>query len=127
MRLDNLASGFTGAIHIINKMRPQGSRFALTDIGRLDTNVREMLERVKPEVIKLDMREIDTFEDKEEEDFMREIKAYAEANHAMLIADHMESPAQLSRVWPHDIQYIQGDGIVPPMEKFAFDFNEPLF
>ena len=127
LRLDNLASGFTGAIHIINKMRPQGSRFALTDIGRLDTNVREMLERVKPEVIKLDMREIDTFEDKEEEDFMREIKAYAEANHAMLIADHMESPAQLSRVWPHDIQYIQGDGIVPPMEKFAFDFNEPLF
>ena len=127
LRLDNLANGFTGAVHLINKMRPQGSRFALTDIGRLDTNVREMLERVKPEVIKLDMREIDTFEDKEEEDFMREIKAYAEANHAMLIADHMESPAQLSRVWPHDIQYIQGDGIVPPMEKFAFDFNEPLF
>ena len=127
LRLDNLANGFTGAIHLIDKMRPQGSRFALSDIGRLDDNVREMLERIKPEVVKLDMREIDTFEDKEEEDFMKEIKAYAEAHHAMIIADRMESPAQLSRVWPHDIQYIQGDGMVPPMEKLAFDFNEPLF
>ena len=114
-------------MHLINKMRPQGFRFALADVGRMDTTVREMLERVKPEIIKLDMREIDTFEDREEEEFMREVKKYAEEHHTMLIADHMESPAQLSRVWPHDIQYIQGDGIVPPMDKFAFDFNEPLF
>lgn len=127
LKLENLANGFTGAIHLINKMRPQGSRFALADVGRMDTTVREMLERVKPEVIKLDMREIDTFEDQEEEEFMREIKKYAEEHHTMLIADHMESPAQLSRVWPHDIQYIQGDGIVPAMDKFAFDFSEPLF
>ena len=127
LRLDNLANGFTGAVHLINKMRPQGSRFALAGVGRMDTTVREMLERIKPEVIKLDMREIDTFEDREEEEFMREVKKYAEEHHTMLIADHMESPAQLSRVWPHDIQYIQGDGIVPPMDKFAFDFNEPLF
>ena len=127
LKLENLANGFTGAIHLINKMRPQGSRFALADVGRMDTTVREMLERVKPEVIKLDMREIDTFEDNEEEEFMREIKKYAEEHHTMLIADHMESPAQLSRVWPHDIQYIQGDGIVPPIDKFSFDFNEPLF
>ena len=127
LKLENLANGFTGAIHLINKMRPQGSRFALADVGRMDTTVREMLERVKPEVIKLDMREIDTFEDQEEEEFMREIKKYAEEHHTMLIADHMESPAQLSRVWPHDIQYIQGDGIVPPIDKFSFDFNEPLF
>ena len=127
LKLENLANGFTGAIHLINKMRPQGSRFALADVGRMDTTVREMLERVKPEVIKLDMREIDTFEDHEEEEFMREIKKYAEEHHTMLIADHMESPAQLSRVWPHDIQYIQGDGIVPPIDKFSFDFNEPLF
>ena len=127
LKLENLANGFTGAIHLINKMRPQGSRFALADVGRMDTTVREMLERVKPEVIKLDMREIDTFEDLEEEEFMREIKKYAEEHHTMLIADHMESPAQLSRVWPHDIQYIQGDGIVPPIDKFSFDFNEPLF
>jgi len=127
LKLENLANGFTGAIHLINKMRPQGSRFALADVGRMDTTVREMLERVKPEVIKLDMREIDTFEDNEEEEFMCEIKKYAEEHHTMLIADHMESPAQLSRVWPHDIQYIQGDGIVPPIDKFSFDFNEPLF
>lgn len=127
LRLDNLANGFTGAVHIINKMRPQGSRFALAGIGRMDTTVREMLERIKPEVIKLDMREIDTFEDREEEEFMREVKKYAEEHHTMLIADNMESPAQLSRVWPHDIQYIQGDGIVPPMDKFSFDFSEPLF
>ena len=127
LKLENLANGFTGAVHLINKMRPQGCRFALADVGRMDTTVREMLERVKPEIIKLDMREIDTFEDREEEEFMREVKKYAEEHHTMLIADHMESPAQLSRVWPHDIQYIQGDGIVAPMDKFAFDFNEPLF
>jgi len=127
LKLENLANGFTGAVHLINKMPPAGGRFALADVGRMDTTVREMLERVKPEIIKLDMREIDTFEDREEEEFMREVKKYAEEHHTMLIADHMESPAQLSRVWPHDIQYIQGDGIVPPMDKFAFDFNEPLF
>lgn len=127
LRLEALASGFTGAMHLIERMRPQGCRFALSDVGRLDTSIREMMERVKPEVLKLDMREIDTFEDKEEEEFMSEIKGYAEAHHAMIIADHMESPAQLSRVWPHDIQYIQGDGIVPPMDKFDFDFSEPLF
>ena len=127
LRLDNLANGFTGAVHLIEKMRPQGSRFALAGVGRMDATVREMLERVKPEVIKLDMREIDTFEDREEEEFMREVKKYAGEHHTMLIADNMESPAQLSRVWPHDIQYIQGDGIVPAMDKFTFDFNEPLF
>ena len=127
LRLDNLANGFTGAVHLINLMRPQGSRFALAGVGRIDTTVQEMLKRVKPEIIKLDMHEIDTFEDREEEEFMREIKKYAEEHNTMLIADNMESPAQLSRVWPHDIQYIQGDGIVPPMDKFSFDFSEPLF
>lgn len=127
LRLDAVANAFSGAKRLIELMRPQGSRFALTDVGRLDNEVKELLERVKPEVIKLDMREIDTFEDKEEEDFMHAVKAYAEANQVMIIADHMESPAQLSRVWPYDIQYIQGDGIVPPLEKFNFDFSEPLF
>ena len=29
LKLENLANGFTGAVHLINKMRPQGCRFAL--------------------------------------------------------------------------------------------------
>lgn len=127
LRLDAVTNAFSGATHLIELMRPQGSRFALTDVGRWDDDVKDLLSRIKPEVIKLDMREIDTFEDKEEEDFMHAVKAYAEANQVMLIADHMESPAQLSRVWPYDIQYIQGNGILPPLEKFHFDFSEPLF
>lgn len=127
MSIDVLSNAFSGAMNFINALREHGAQFALTEVGRFDDDIRELLTRMKPEVLKLDMREIDTFEDDEEQRFMGQVKAYADENNVMLIADHMESPAQLSRVWPYDIKYLQGDGMVPPMDGFSFDFSEPLF
>lgn len=127
MSIDVLSNAFSGAMNLINAMRPLGTQFALTEVGRFDDDIRELLARMKPEVIKLDMREIDTFEDDEEQRFMGQVKTYAEENGVMLIADYMESPAQLSRVWPYDIKHLQGNGMVPPMDGFTFDFSEPLF
>lgn len=127
LKIDTANTGYSGAQRLMNKMRPLGAKFAISEIGRFDDEVKEIFERVKPEVVKLDMREIDTFEDDEEVRFMTAIKDYANEHKVMLIADHMESPAQLSRVWPYDIQFLQGDGMVPAMKHFDFNFNEPLF
>lgn len=127
IRLDTLINNYSGASRLIETLRPLGARFAISEIGRIDDEVNELFKLVQPEVIKLDIREIDTFEDDEEDRFMAKIKEYAEAHNVMLIADHMESPAQLSRVWPHDIGYLQGDGMVPPLDGFYYDFDEPLF
>lgn len=125
--VDALTAAYSGATQLIERLRPLGARFALADIGRLDDELLDLLERMKPEVLKLDIREIDTFEDEEETRFMDAIKGYAEANNATIIAAEMESPAQLSRVWPYDIQFLQGDGMVAAVEDFRFNFNEPLF
>ena len=122
-----LNSAFSGALNFINALRPLGTQFALTEVGRFDEDIRELLTRMKPDILKLDMREIDTFEDDEEQRFMAAVKNYTDENGVMIIADYMESPAQLSRVWPYDIKYLQGNGMVPPMDGFTFDFSEPLF
>lgn len=127
LSIDVLSNAFSGAMNFINALRPHGTQFALIEVGRFDDDIRELLTRMKPEIIKLDMREIDTFEDDEEQRFMKLVKDYAEENNVMLIADHMESPAQLSRVWPYDIKFLQGDGMVPPMDGLDYDFSEPLF
>lgn len=125
--LDSAINAFSGALKFSEIMHQKGGKTALTEVGRFDDEVTELLSRLKPDVIKLDMREIDTFEDDEEERFMSALKAYAEEHKQTIIVDHMESPAQLSRVWPYDLQLLQGDGMVPPMETFNYDFSEPLF
>ncbi|SUO97502.1 EAL domain-containing protein [Suttonella ornithocola] len=127
LKVDTANNAYSGAKRLIDKMRPLKARFAISEIGRFDEEIKEILERIQPEVLKLDMQEIDTFEDDEEDRFMSAVKEYAQAHQTILIADRMESPAQLSRVWPHDIQYLQGDGMISAMEHFDFDFNEPLF
>ncbi|UJF24804.1 EAL domain-containing protein [Suttonella sp. R2A3] len=125
--LDAAVNAFSGSLIFTKKMVKAGARIALSNIARLDDEVLELLQHVKPQVIKLDMREIDTFEDEEEERFMQAVKTWAEKAGAMIIVDHMESPAQLSHVWPYDLQYLQGDGMVGPIEDFTFNFDEPLF
>ena len=30
-------------------------------------------------------------------------------------------------VWRNDLNILQGDGIVKPIEGFNYDFNDPLF
>lgn len=122
--MDSAINAFSGTMHMIEKMRPLGARVAITEIARFDEEIKEIFGRIKPDVIKLDMREIDTFEEDEETRFMEAIKGYAEEHNATLIVDHMESPAQLSRVWPYDLQILQGDGIVPPLANFTYDFTE---
>ncbi|WP_233119936.1 EAL domain-containing protein [Rappaport israeli] len=125
--VDVMTNAFSGAMALVEHMRPQGSRFALTQIGRLDESVESLLSHLNPEVLKLDMREIDTYEEEEEARFMTAIKEYEKEHGAMIIAAEMESPAQLSHVWPYEIQYLQGDGMVPAIRGFNFDFSEPLF
>lgn len=125
--IDGFHNCYSGAMKMVERLRPLGVRFALSDLARYDDDIEGMLKRLSPDVLKLDMREIDTFDDDEEERFMAHIKEYASTNHAQIIVNHMESPAQLSRVWRHNIQLLQGDGIVPPLERMNFNFNEPLF
>lgn len=125
--LDSFHNCYSGAMKMVERLRPLGVRFALSDLARYDDDIEGIFKRLSPDVLKLDMRELDTFDDDEEERFMSAIKEYATKNHAQIVVNHMDSPAQLSRVWRHNIQLLQGDGIVPPLERMNFDFNEPLF
>lgn len=125
--LDTFTSAYSGIIRLVERLRPLGVKFALTELGRYDDEVKDIMKRLKPEVLSIDMRELDTFEAEEEERFMNGLKAYASENNCLLYVDHMEGANQLSRVWPYDIQYLQGDGIVAPLDKFTYNFNEPLF
>lgn len=125
--LDTALNGFTATRQFAEAMQKYGSHVAISEVGRMDTEILELLGKINPDVLKLDMREIDTFEDDEEERFMGEIKKYSDENKKIIIVDHMESPAQLSRVWPYDLQLLQGEGMVSAMENFDYDFSEPLF
>ncbi|MBV7435102.1 EAL domain-containing protein [Cardiobacteriaceae bacterium TAE3-ERU3] len=125
--LDTALNTFSGALNFTNNMRKYGSHVAITEIGRFDDDVKELLEKIGPDVLKLDMREIDTFEDEEEERFMAAVKNHAEEYGQTIIVDYMESPAQLSRVWPYDLQLLQGEGMVSAVDSFEYDFSEPLF
>lgn len=125
--LDTALNTFSGTLNFANKMRECGSHIALTEIGRFDDDVKELLSKIKPDVLKLDMREIDTFEDEEEERFMGAVKEYADEHGQTIIVDYMDSPAQLSRVWPYDLQLLQGSGMVSAVDNFEYDFSEPLF
>lgn len=127
MSIDVLSNAFSGAMNFIRELRPLGAQFALTEVGRFEEDIRELLGRMKPDVLKLDMREIDTFEDDEEQRFMAAVRNYADEHGTLIIVDFMESPAQLSRVWPYDIKLLQGNGMALPLDGFTFDFNEPLF
>lgn len=127
LKLDAAHNSFSGASRLVDEMRPRGSKIALSEIARMDDEVIELLTRIKPDVLKLNLREIDTFEADEEERFMKAMKNYAAENAAMLIAEHMESPAQLSRIWPYNINYLQGEGMVDALRSFSYDFTKPLF
>lgn len=125
--LDTALNTFSGTMNFANKMRESGSHLAITEIGRFDDDVQALLTKIKPDVLKLDMREIDTFEDEEEERFMGAVKQYADEHGQTIIVDYMDSPAQLSRVWPYDLQLLQGEGMISAVDNFEYDFSEPLF
>lgn len=124
---DVMNNTFSDAQNFMKELAKINARFALSRITRIDEAVEKILNYFKPDVIKLDMREIDTYEDEEEIKIMTALKKYSDDNNIFLIAEYMESPAQLSRIWPYDIKYIQGDGMIPPLEKMIYNFNESLF
>ncbi len=125
--IDAYANAYSGAMRLVQRLRPRGTRFALADLARWDRDIEEMLHRLEPQVLVLDMREIDTFEESEEDEFMKHLKNYAREHKCEIVVNHMDSPAQLSVVWRNDLQLLQGNGIVPAQEGFTFDFTESLF
>lgn len=125
--IDAYANAYSGAMRLVQRLRPRGARFALADLARWDADIEEMLQRLEPQVLVLDMREIDTFEEAEEDEFMKHLKNYAREHRCEIVVNHMDSPAQLSVVWRNDLQLLQGNGIVPAQDGFDFDFKESLF
>lgn len=105
-------------------VRKIGAKIAVTQVGILNDESRRILNDVKPEVIKLDMREINTLEDNEEEAIMGEIRETAEAIKATVIAEYLESPAQIAKIWPYNITFIQGDGMTPILDEMDFNFDD---
>ena len=127
MSFDTVNNQFTNVERLIEAMKPLGTKFSISGIGRHDDTVAEILERIKPDIIKLDMDEIDTFDDQEESYFMSKINEFVEANNTMVVVENMDTTAQLSRVYPYNLNYLQGDGLIPASEGFTFDFSEQIF
>lgn len=126
-RFDVAHGAYSGAQHLVDLMRPQGSKFAISEIGRFDEEIQEVFNLLKPEVIKLDMREISTFDYEEEDKFMRDLRNYIGDKPIMVIAGNVRSAAQLASIYPHGIHYLQGKGVVESMREFSYDFNDTLF
>ena len=124
---DTVNNQFTNIEKLITTMKPVGTKFSISGIGRYDDVVAEVLERIKPDFIKLDMSEIDTFDEQEESYFMTKIKEFVSANNTTVVVENMDTTAQLSRVYPYDLNYLQGDGMIPASEGFQFDFSEQIF
>lgn len=121
---DNVINAYTGAQELAKVAREHGGQVAVTKIGSLSDDNARIINDIKPNIIKLDLREIDTLDDNEEAEIMGEICNKAEAIGATLIAEYLESPAQLSRIWPYDIKLIQGDGMTPILDDLNFNFDE---
>lgn len=115
---------YSAAIEFAAVARKIGAAVAVTQVGILNDEARRILNDVKPDIIKLDMREINTLEDNEEEEIMSEIRDVAETVGATIIAEYLESPGQIARIWPYDIKFIQGDGMTPLLEEMNFNFDE---
>lgn len=124
LSVDNVMNAYTGAQQLAKVVREHNGKVAVTKVGSLSDDNSRIIDDLKPEIIKLDLREIDTLDDNEEPEVMGDLRSKADAINAMLIAEYLESPAQLSRIWPYDIKFIQGDGMTPILEGMDFNFDE---
>ncbi|PID63644.1 MAG: hypothetical protein CR974_01415 [Gammaproteobacteria bacterium] len=122
--VDNVINAYSGAMRLSKVVRDGGAQVAVTKVGSLSADNERIINDIKPDIIKLDLREIDTLDDNEEEEVMGDIKAKADEIGAWIIAEYLESPAQLSRIWPYEITFIQGDGMTPLLEDLDFNFDE---
>lgn len=124
MMTDHVQNAYTGALRFANAMREQNAHIAISKIGGLSKDNERILDDLKPDFIKLDLREIDTLDESEEAEVMGDIKHKADSINATMIAEYLESPAQLSRIWPYDVKFIQGDGMTPLLDDMDFNFDE---
>ncbi len=124
MTTDNVIGAYSGALRLSKAVRDCGAQIAVSKIGTLSAENERILNDIQPDIIKLDIREIDTLDDREEEETMTDICAKAKDINAVIIAEYIESPAQLARVWPYGVVLVQGDSITPKSENFDFDFSE---
>ncbi len=115
---------YAAAMDLVEVARRIGASVAVTQVGILNDDSKRIINELSPDVIKLDMREINTLEDNEEEEIMSEIRETADKANALLIAEYLESPAQIARIWPYDIKFIQGEGMTPLLEDMNFNFDE---
>lgn len=121
---DIVQNAYTGALAFATAMREKGAKIAITKIASLTNDQKRIITDIKPDIIKLDLREVSTLDDTEEPEVMEEILHHANECNALLIAEYLESPAQLSSIWPYDIKLIQGDGMTPLLDEMNFDFND---
>lgn len=121
---DNVMNAYTGAQQLVKVAREHGGKVAVTKIGSLSADNARIIDDIRPDIIKLDLREISTLDDNEEAEIMGDITEKAGAIDAMLIAEYLESPAQLSSIWPYDIKFIQGNGMTPILDDMDFNFDE---
>ncbi len=121
---DKVQNAYSAAIHFSQLMRSNHAQIAVTEIGSITKANERVINDIKPDIIKIDLNEIDTLEEHEEVEVMGDIRAKADEIGALIIAEHLESPAQLSRIWPYNITFIQGDGMTPVLDDFSFNFAE---
>ncbi len=67
---DNILNAYTGAKSFTEAMRQNGAKIAVSKIGSLTKDNARIIDEIQPDIIKLDMREIDTLDDTEEQETM---------------------------------------------------------
>lgn len=120
---DTVQQAYTGAIEFVKQVRQAGAKVAVAKIGSMTAENERVVNDLKPNYMKLDINEISTLEDAELEEIMTGIQAKAQTLNATLIAEYIESPDQLSSIWPYGVELIQGDGMTPKLESLDFDFS----
>ncbi|PID66148.1 MAG: hypothetical protein CR975_04465 [Gammaproteobacteria bacterium] len=121
---DNVLNAYSGAKNFVETMRQKGAKIAISKLGNLSKDNARIIDEIKPEVIKLDMREIDTLDAMEEKETMEDILEKAKSCQATLVAENIQSAAQLARVWPYGVTIAQGRALVPSTTEMNCDFAE---
>lgn len=124
MTTDSVLNAYSGAQRFAKVMREHEAKIAISRFGIMSTENIRIIDEIKPDFIKLDMREIDTLDYSEEQETMEDIVAKAKEHQSVLTAENIDSPAQLARIWQYGIKIVQGKGIVPRLEDMDFDFAE---
>lgn len=124
LSVDNIINAYTGAIHFAELVKENGSKVAISRIGAFSKENSRIIDEIQPDIIKLDMREIDTLDAIEEKEMMEDILDKAETCQATLIAENVQSSAQLARLWPYGIMLAQGKALAEPLDDMNFVFAE---